>query len=214
MNFVWIKWVSEIIYILKINFLNHLLIFTDFWTAHKISQEYRGNNAKVTQTQTILPQYRWLFFGKCKGSFVKRVGWRGIFDCGPHDQARTDMIRWTPIKSVSHSIHRIIDPWSRLASISPKQYPSSNHDRWSRDQRTGLVLHLHPSHGGAAQHTRRRHRRRTRWFSLARDSWHQQIPPEADGLVDLGAQSIPDMVAVMKLPTVWRNHPNYSSLSA
>jgi hypothetical protein len=36
MNFLEIIQVSAINFILKINFLNHLFIFTDFWTAHMI----------------------------------------------------------------------------------------------------------------------------------------------------------------------------------
>jgi hypothetical protein len=34
-----------------------------------------------------------LFIIKSRGSFAKCHGRRGIFDCGPHDQARTDSIR-------------------------------------------------------------------------------------------------------------------------
>jgi hypothetical protein len=38
MNFLGIKQVFVINFILKINFYNHLFIFTDLWTAHIITR--------------------------------------------------------------------------------------------------------------------------------------------------------------------------------
>jgi hypothetical protein len=46
MNFLGILQISAINFILKINFLNHLFIFTDFWVAHKIKPNTRGLGAR------------------------------------------------------------------------------------------------------------------------------------------------------------------------
>jgi hypothetical protein len=42
MNFLGIKQVYVINFILKINFHNHLFIFTNLWTARNIIEKYRG----------------------------------------------------------------------------------------------------------------------------------------------------------------------------
>jgi hypothetical protein len=93
MIFLWFKWVSRIIYILEINFYNHLFIFYGLWTAHQ-KQRSPGSNAKESQ-DSDLPRCGWrfdlLFF---QGLFSKKKANRkGIPYLCPLDPNPTAPIR-------------------------------------------------------------------------------------------------------------------------
>jgi hypothetical protein len=48
-----------------------------------------------------------LVYQNNKGSYAKSAGRRGIFDCGSHDQERTDRIKTISIESVWREGRRI-----------------------------------------------------------------------------------------------------------
>ena len=70
MNFLGILQVSVINFILKIIFLNHLSLFTDFWTERIKTEKCRGLGAIISRLRTLFAVL-WVDYIKTEGLFCK-----------------------------------------------------------------------------------------------------------------------------------------------
>jgi hypothetical protein len=94
MNFLEILQVSAINFILKIIFLNHLFLFTNFWTTRIKTEKCRGSGIKIPKTQGapnmdggLIPRFSRVLFRRCAWQ-------RGIHKPQPPDQLPTVHIRF------------------------------------------------------------------------------------------------------------------------
>jgi hypothetical protein len=77
MNFIGIKQVSIINFVLKINFHNHLFVFTDLWTTRAINREFRVHCIKILRLS--YPSMGWrVNISKTGGSLERSPTRRGI----------------------------------------------------------------------------------------------------------------------------------------
>jgi hypothetical protein len=125
MNFLWIKWVSAIIFKPKINFQIHFLSFLYFLDCTQALIKSQGARDKNPQTPSTVKMDDRLFSDNCRVSYAKLQGRSGIVRSGPSDQERSDQIRSRFLTAwVRISGHRIEDPWPDF-SRNPDSHPTA-----------------------------------------------------------------------------------------
>jgi hypothetical protein len=131
MNFLWIKWVSGIIYILEIIFCNYLFIFTAPWTACTKIEKHRGLGVFLPKTLSHTAQDTRVHFLIPKGLLCKTlrpkryrlisfVGFRSYARIKPSPRSKPDHSEPLDPRSIIVYLPRACpDPSVRLTINNP-----------------------------------------------------------------------------------------------